>query len=829
MMSSEQIHETGPSARTPGSNRMGIAERENMEQMIKMQRDLGMALDRASSLQESLQLCIEAALDVSGLDAGGIYMLDQTTGDLNLISTVGISENFTIRVGKSTAGSERTRMVLTGHPIYFNKKAIEEMRADELIDERISSVAAIPFGNKGRIIGCLNVASRIYHDIPARSRNALESIAVQIGAAVMRAQLEQSLRQSEEKYRAMFENAVEGIFQTTPEGKILSVNPAMAGIFGYETPADFMKNVSNIVQLYAHPADRLSFRRALEAKGTVHKFEVPCVRKDGKEILIAVSARVTRDEEGRVICYDGFYEDYTERKKMENDLRQSEERFRSIVDTSSAGIIVMTIEGRILFANRAMAAMLGYGVEELTGTDYQDYVAQEDRDSVAENIKRLKVEPFNRLYIQRRFICRDGVLRWGYVGGGYIDVDRGHHHVVLVISDITELKKVAEENKRLEDHLRQAQKMEAIGTLAGGIAHDFNNILASMMGFTEMAAKETRKAVRQTYLDEVLQASERAKHLVNQILAFSRQREQESKPMDIRPIVKEALTLLRATLPSTINMKQDITGEQAVVQADPTQMHQIVMNLCANAAQAMTGQSGLLEVRLSNISIDAAGPSPHPDLQPGPYVQLFVRDTGCGIDPAIRDRIFEPFFTTKNAREGTGLGLSVVYGIVKSCGGGIGIQSNAGQGTTFMIYLPRLLLERQSAGENQEDINLRGDERILFVDDEAMLVKMAKNFFQDLGYQITATTSSPEALRLFQENQEKFDLVITDMTMPQLTGADLSRALLKIRPELPIILCTGYSDSISAGEAKKLNIREFVMKPLLLKDLGLRVRRLLDN
>jgi len=371
--------------------------------------------------------------------------------------------------------------------------------------------------------------------------------------------------------------------------------------------------------------------------------------------------------------------------------------------------------------------------------------------------------------------------------------------------------------------------MEAIGTLAGGIAHDFNNILASMMGFTEMAAKETRADFRRKYHDRVLQACARSKNLINQILSFSRMREQERTPLDVKLILKESLSLLRATLPATIEIQQDIGRSETHVLADPTQIHQIIMNLCTNAAQAMREKGGRLNIRLSDIEVLHPALSAQPDLQVGSYVQLSIRDTGHGIDPAIKDKIFDPFFTTKQAKEGTGLGLSVVYGIVKSYGGAIDVQSAAGQGTIFTIYLPRIGSEGSRKEMIRERLDLSGDERILFVDDEEALVCMAQNYFGSLGYSITATTSSSEALRIFQERPDGFDLVITDMTMPELTGAELAREFLKIRPDLPIILCTGYSDSLNKADARKMNIREFVLKPFPLDHLALLARRLLDN
>ncbi len=839
MRSKKILDESGKKDSGTRENHPDFAEQNHIEHAIIVQRDLGLALDKASSLQESLQLCLQAAMAVSGLDAGGIYILDQASGNLNLVSHLGLSSEFIEVNSVSEARSPRTEMVLRGgKPLYLNAQDISDRRSEDISRENIRSLAIVPFSGKGQIIGCLNVASHIQSEITSYSLYTLESIARQIGTAVARAQAEQNLRLSEEKYRALFENAAEGIVQTTPEGDILSVNPAMAKLFGYKTPAAFMRTIVNIAQIYAHSDDRLSFRREIAKKGTVSKYEISCLRKDGQEMLLAVNARVIRDKEGKIIRYDGFYEDITQRKKIEKSFKQSEERYRMIVENMQDIIWVMDFNFQYKYRSPSNLRITGYTAEEIMTRPPREQIVPESyalvekhfAEEFAKEFSGKPVDPRRSLTMELEVYHKNGGTVWIEVTASFGRDENGKPFELLLVGrDISERKKMQGERDHLQKQLIQSQKIEAIGTLAGGIAHDFNNILASMMGFTEMAVKETREDVRRDYLEQVLQASGRAKNLVNQILAFSRQREQEAKPVDIRFIIKEALALLRSTLPTTIEMRQKITSEQATVLTDPTQIHQIVMNLCMNAAQAMAANGGLLEVHLSHQSIGAKAPALHSDLQPGDYVQLSVRDTGCGIDPAIRDKIFDPFFTTKKTKGGTGLGLSVVYGIVKSCGGGIDVQSDVGQGTTIAVYLPLTPVETQAEEHNLDDIDLQGDERILFVDDEEMLVKMARNFFQTLGYQITATTSSQEALGLFQKNPKGFDLVITDMTMPQITGSELAREFLMIRPDLPIILCTGYSDFLSMKEARKLKIREFVMKPLFLKDLGSRVRKILDN
>ncbi|HUH65044.1 MAG TPA: response regulator [Syntrophales bacterium] len=382
--------------------------------------------------------------------------------------------------------------------------------------------------------------------------------------------------------------------------------------------------------------------------------------------------------------------------------------------------------------------------------------------------------------------------------------------------------------KKSEKGLLQAQKMEAIGTLAGGIAHDFNNILGAILGLTEMTLYESREASQKRRLEQVIGACDRARNLVNHILTFSRRGEQERRPVDIGIIVKESLKLLRASLPSTINIMSDIPQNSNTVFADPTQIHQIMMKLCTNAAYAMRERGGMLKIELEHVDIDTAALSSNPALKPGPYARLIVSDTGCGIDPAIIDRIFDPFFTTKKPGEGTGLGLSVVYGIVKSYGGAINVYSEPALGTTFKIYLPRIESAAPSESKSQGPIP-RGEERILFVDDEEVLAEIGKEMVQSLGYVVAARTSSVEALKAFQAQPFRYDIIITDMTMPNMTGVELAREIHRIRADVPVIVCTGFSELINEREAGRLGIEKLLMKPLFLKDLALAIRDVLDR
>jgi len=388
----------------------------------------------------------------------------------------------------------------------------------------------------------------------------------------------------------------------------------------------------------------------------------------------------------------------------------------------------------------------------------------------------------------------------------------------------------AEEKKNLQMQLQQAQKMEAIGTLAGGIAHDFNNILSAIIGYSELALREISEETKlYSYVQGVRKAGKRARNLVSQILSFSRRSEEERKPIQITPILKESLKLLRASLPATIEIRQNFGTHLGNVLADPTQIHQVIMNLCTNAAHAMREKGGVLEVSLEGVDVDTFFATQHPDIVSGQYLKLTVSDTGCGMTMEVMEKIFDPYFTTKEKGVGTGLGLAVIQGIVKSHRGTITVESNPGMGSTFTIFLP-VVDEKESLSITSTFTFLpMGTERILYVDDEQDLVDIATAMLESLAYELVGTTTPLKALELFRANPGKFDLVITDMAMPKMTGVELAKECMHIRPEIPIILCTGFTEAITEEEAKAMGIRAFVMKPIFKDKLALTITQVLHG
>jgi signal transduction histidine kinase len=399
-----------------------------------------------------------------------------------------------------------------------------------------------------------------------------------------------------------------------------------------------------------------------------------------------------------------------------------------------------------------------------------------------------------------------------------------------------ELEHMIEEQKRLEAQLILTQKLEAIGTLAGGVAHDFNNVLAGIIGYIELALLQLSDHPEPdpqitAFLNKALEACQRAKLLIEQILAFSHQAEKECRPVVLGPIIKESLKFLRSTLPATINIHCRIEAQLHAVMADATQVHRVIMNLCTNAAHAMQSSGGDLSLTLGELEGEKWLKVKRrlPSLPPAPCLHLAVADTGSGIDPAIREKIFNPYFTTKPKGEGTGLGLAVVRGIVESCDGAIDLESQLGVGTTFHIYLPAIETALMSVRETHPHEILGGEERILLVDDEPNILEVGGELLSRLGYRVSTAEHGGEALKRFQEDPQAIDLVITDMTMPEMTGDILAQALLAVRPELPIILCTGFSEKISPERAQSIGIKGFIMKPIDSHSMAEAIRLALDG
>ncbi|MBA4369461.1 MAG: hybrid sensor histidine kinase/response regulator [Desulfobacterium sp.] len=521
-----------------------------------------------------------------------------------------------------------------------------------------------------------------------------------------------------------------------------------------------------------------------------------------------------KDENGIVVGIAGAARDVTMRKKAEQALRASDEKYRLIMASMKDAVYITSKERRIEYTNPRMIEKIG---RDAIGEYCYKAIFENDTQCawcILDQVQHGKCVEFefenpkdSRFYtvINTPVFNTDGTIS-----------------KLGIIRDITDQRKI-------ELMLRQSQKMEAIGTLAGGVAHEFNNILAIILGNAELAiggVPEWNPA--KNFLEEIRKASLRAKNIVRQILSFARKMPPVYKPLEIGAVVKEALRLIRATIPANIEIHQRIRCDSEVILSNPTEINQIIMNLCSNAVHAMEEGTGILEIHLEVVFLDNLSVARYEDLTTGKYVKLTVKDTGSGIDPAIIDRIFDPYFTTKNVDKGLGMGLAVVFGIVKEHEGAIKVMSEIGKGAAVEILFP--VAEVQSEEKvGQSDHLPTGTECILFVDDEESLVELAQKLLERLGYKVEAKTNPAEALRLFQEKSDKFDLVITDMAMPVMTGDRLLKEITKIKPNIPIILCTGHSDRIDGVKAKEMGFAICAMKPLEHASLAGIVRAALDK
>ncbi len=631
---------------------------------------------------------------------------------------------------------------------------------------------------------------------------------------------ENDLRESNEFIENVFETAGDGIFITDTEGRIIRVNRLGAAMIGYEEGELIGRHMTEIT---GRPGgDTGSMPPIIEQllrKGTIEGFETHLVKRDGSAAPVEINANILRNSNDAMTGAVCSVRDITER------LRAEEERTRliSAVEQASELIVLMGPDGTLQYMNPTISKLTGYSPEKSVGTNpFAEGGGLYDR-----NYYKEIWDTINRGQMWK------GQMTMKKSDGGACEIEMTispiRDRFGKIISFVSISRDVSNEIK-MQQELRQAQKMEAIGTLAGGIAHDFNNILAVVMGYLEMSI-EMVDSSSQLYrnLKQVLSAADRAQNLIEQILTFSRQTEQDKKPISISPVIKETIKFLRASLPATITMQQNLTAENDIVMSDPTQLQQIVMNLCTNAKHAMQETGGVIEISTSEEFLDIEEAIEHSNISPGRYIKLSIRDTGCGMEQSVLDKIFDPFFTTKAPGEGTGLGLSVVHGIIKSYHGSIRAFSTPGKGTRFDLYLPLVETEKPQAGSDVQEEVHGGTEKILVVDDEQQIVIMMQQMLETLGYSVTARTSSIEALECFQGHPEKYDLVITDQTMPNMTGAELAKRLLAIRPDIPIVLCTGYSEVINEIAAKSLGIREYMLKPIIRADLAKAIRRALER
>ena len=631
--------------------------------------------------------------------------------------------------------------------------------------------------------------------------------------------------ETDRRYRTLFNNAPDAIFTLSVSNfQITDFNKKALETFDY-TPDEFIGKTPCELSPSRQYDGRSSkskvtdnVEKLLHSTGPV-TFDWLHQRSGGETFDAEVSLSVLDREPEMTLL--AIVRDITKRKRRGKQINLMQHWVEHSVDL----FFWVREDSRVLYVNNAVCQALGYSLKELRTMSVSDFDLKLPRTAWPHFAAKLKSE--RNLCFESRLRGKNGTNFPVEITANALKFE-GRDHFFAYGRDISDRVKAEEDRSRLENQLVQVQKMEAIGTLAGGIAHDFNNILSAILGFAELAQFETpKKGLLPGYIENILRAGKRAKDLVEQILAFNRQTEQSLMPVPVKSIVNETLKLLRASLPTTIEIKPDLASDSKVM-GDATKLHQIVMNLCSNAGYAMRHTGGTLHVQLKDIRLPAEYVNLYPGVDPGAYLELTISDTGEGMSPETLERIYDPFFTTKDRDQGTGMGLSVVHGIVKDYGGIIHALSQKGKGTTFKVDLP--IIENQDEAEvDTQEILPRGQEHVLIVDDEPDIVEIGKRLLGSLGYKVVSRVSSLEALELFKSQPERFDLVITDLTMPQMTGDKLAKELIAIRDDIPIILCSGYSTQITAEAAEKIGIQGILMKPIIVKEMAKLVRNVLDE
>jgi len=535
---------------------------------------------------------------------------------------------------------------------------------------------------------------------------------------------------------------------------------------------------------------------------------------------IEITVTVVKDTEGTPVSIFMRLHDLTEQRKTEDKLRKSKEEWEKTFNAINDIITIQDKDMRIIKANKAAFAAFPDLGEGIIGK-YCYEIFRGENKPCANCPEPLTIQSSS---IQSANITHKKLGKIFHVTSAPIMNEEGEFtQLVHIATNITDQKK-------MEEELLQAHKMEAIGTLAGGIAHDFNNILAAIIGYADMARNDIPEwSHSREYIEEVLKAGNRAKDLVRQILTFSRKGSETLRPLLPSFIIKEGLKLMRASLPTTIEIREEIAPDCGSILADPTNIHQILVNLCTNALHAMKNEKGVLTVKLSRVKLRETNVTMDGGLLVGTFVELAVSDTGCGMDEATLERIFEPYFTTKEIGKGSGMGLALVHGIVQRCGGFIRVESEPGKGSTFHVYLPAIEEETEATAEETQKQLPLGDERILVVDDEPGIAGLYQAILEKLGYNVAVQCSSQKALEMFRASPGSFDLIVTDQTMPHLSGSELAGKILQIRPNIPVILCTGYSSMISEEKVQTIGIKKFLMKPVSIIDLAIAVREELDK
>ncbi len=767
-----------------------ITERKRMETRSVAFSALGQRLSTATTVEGAARVVVEVADELLGWDACSFDLYSPEEDVVFPILAIDIIN------GQRT---EALNDLARAKPSAMMRRVLE--KGGQLVlheDPEAAPQDFVPFGDKSRrsaslllvtihqgerVLGMLSIQSYTRNAYTQDDLATLQALADHCSGAVERIQAEQ-------KYRAIFENAVEGICRTTPNGRILAANPAAARMLGYDSPEELIASVTDLgLQLYLKPEHRAEIVRIVEELDILKGFELQLRRKDGGALWVSLNARAIRDASGAVLHYESTLEDISEHKRTGQELL----RLATAVEQSTESIIITDLNGEIQYVNPACERIAGLPRHELIGQSFDLLLKGKDVPfsftEIADKIGRTGVwtgrfsspKKDNAQFAEESSISpirsADGQII------NYIAINR----------DVTR-------ETALEEQVRLAQKMEAIGLLAGGVAHDFNNILQVIQGFTSLAKDEINAVEeRNNYLDQVTQAAERASQLTRQLLAFGRRQPLQRTDTDLNQVVKNQLSMIQRLIGEHIEVHFVPAADLENVRADRSQLEQVLLNLCVNSRDAMP-KGGRIDIRSENVLITDEFLEVHAWARRGRYVVLTVTDSGEGMDKEVVTRIFEPFFTTKAKDKGTGLGLAMVYGIVKQHEGMVHVESEPGTGTTFRIYLP--VAERGARGEGQKTVGIpaKGTETVLLAEDEPQVRALAIRTLERVGYRVIAAADGEEAVRLFNENAQAIDLLIFDVVMPKMGGREAHDRIKFLKPGIPVLFCSGYSGTaLTAG------------------------------
>jgi PAS domain S-box-containing protein len=771
-------------------------------------------IDDDPKVQQILEDMLGAAgYRVSGVGDGnmGLTVVEDELPDLVLLD-IRLSDVDGLEICRSLKTRERTAAI----PVIFISGLND-------VEDKVRGFAAGGVDYITKPFAVEEILARVAtHLTIARSRRQIEEQNALLEREILRArEAEEALRRAEEKHRFIAENVDDVIWQADSALHFSYMSASIERLGGYDPEEMTGKEVLSF--LSGHSRAVIDASSKVWTTGKEHRrgstLELELLTKDGTTIPIEVKFTRHMDASGKLLSYQGVARDIRDRKRSE------QERLRLIaaIEHAAEAFCVVNAEGVVEYVNKAFCTESGYRKTQLVGKGIGLLLDESVERSVCEQISSSLAAGntwSGRLSKKRK----DGSVY--EVEGSIVPIKDDSGNVTsytAVARDITE-------RLLLQEELQQSQKMEAMGALAGGIAHDFNNILAAIMGNAELALDDVPlDSPTHSNLEGVLKAGIRGRDLVKQILAFTRKTKTEKKRILLAPLIKETYDLLRASIPATIDMRLSIDAASDTVEADPVQIQQVLLNLATNAADAMEEKGGKMETRLFSLSLGEDDPKPEKGMQPGAYVVLSLRDTGCGMAEDVKRRVFEPFFSTKKPGRGTGMGLSVVYGIVKDLNGFITISSQPNAGSTFTVYLPKAKSLPRARTEGGGAIQKGRKERLLFVDDEDPIVQIGVRMLERLGYEVSAAQSGADALEMFARDPLAFDLVITDQTMPGITGTVLVEEMKKIRPDTLVILCSGRTDLMSSHQTRKLGIAAYVTKPFSREELAKAVQAVLGD